>query len=178
MKKVLILLTGFLLGCSGISIKGVQSTDSFSIAKYKSFNFLDVDTSGDGLGPNQQSNLELIKTAITNEMKAKGVEYSTSNPDLLVNIGIVVSNEVQTRETSFTNPADRMAYMGQRNYHWESSEVAVGTYRQGTVTLDLVEASSKNQVWQGSATGVVPEKQKNVPEVINVAMGKLFEKIN
>jgi len=94
-----------------------------------------------------------------------------------VNIGIVVTEEIQTRETNFANPGDRTAYMGQRNYSWSAKEVEVGRYREGTVTLHLVERISNSLVWEGSAESVVPEKEKNVGALIEEAMEKLFEKI-
>jgi hypothetical protein len=99
------------------------------------------------------------------------------NPDLHVNIGIVVAEKVQTRETNLATPGDRAAYMGQRNYHWESQEVEVGRYREGTVIVHLVDQAKSKLVWQGAAESVLPEKQKNVPAVIEEAMKKLFEKV-
>ncbi len=86
--------------------------------------------------------------------------------------------EVQTRETSFANPGDRMAYVGQRNYHWESSEVAVGTYRNGSAALELVEAKSNSLKWRGVAESVLPDKEKNLPGLIDEAMAKLIARID
>jgi hypothetical protein len=177
MKKLIILVACLLFGCSSVNIKGVNSAPDFSLSKYKTFNFFDVDVKGDALGPNYQSNLELLKNAIVKQMDLKGLKLDTSNPDLMVNIGVVVSEEIQTRETSFTNPTDRVGYMGQRNYSWQAGEVEVGKYREGTVTLDLVDKASNKLVWQGSADSVLPNKEKNVPALIDSSMGQLFAKI-
>lgn len=178
MKKLIAFLVVIAVGCSSVNIKGVDKADNFSIAKYKTFSFYEVNTGGDAIGPNQQENLKLIKEAIVKEMGLKGLSMSGDNPDLLVNIGIVVTSEVQTRETSFANPADRQVYMGQRSYSWQSQEVAVGSYRQGTVTVHLVERAANQLVWMGSADSVLPEKQKNIPALIEEGMKKLFEKVN
>lgn len=174
MKKLIIFISVMLFGCSGVTIKNVQQADSFSLSKYKTFGFFTVDATGDGLGKNYSANLELLKKSITKQFEKKGLALAVDNPDVMVNIGIVVSQEVQTRETDFSNPADRTAYMGQRNYSWQSQEVVVGTYKQGSVTLDLVDRQSGKLVWQGTATSVVPEKQKNIPAVIEEGMTKLF----
>jgi len=169
----------FCVGCSGVKIMGIDKTDDFSISKYKTFAFSKIDTTGsDAIGPNYQANLSLLKEAITKQMKAKGLTLNEDSPDMLVNIGITILEKVQTRETSFANPGDRTAYMGQRNYSWSSQEVEVGRYREGTVTVHLVDSKQNKLVWKGSADGVVPEKQKNIPALIDEAMTKLFEKIN
>ncbi|HEU5289672.1 MAG TPA: DUF4136 domain-containing protein, partial [Cyclobacteriaceae bacterium] len=166
-----------LFGCSGVTIKNVQQADNFALSKYKTFGFFNVDASGDALGKNYSTNLDLLKKAIIKQFEAKGLSFASENPDIMTNIGIVVSKEVQTRETSFSDPGDRTAYMGQRNYSWHSQEVVVGTYKQGSVTLDLVDRESGKLVWQGTATSVVPENQKNVPAVIENAMTLLFQKL-
>jgi hypothetical protein len=177
MKNFFILILLFFAACSGIHITGVQKADDFSISKYKTFSFYEINRSGDALapvGPNYESNLKLLMESITKQMAAKGLTPSGDKPDLLVNIGIVVAEKVQTRETSFANPADRTAYMGGRNYSWQAGEVEVGRYREGTVTVHLVDPAQNKLLWQGSAQSVVPEKQKNVPAVIEDAMTKLF----
>jgi Domain of unknown function (DUF4136) len=177
MKKTLFFIILIVSACSSVKILGVEKADDFSIAKYKTFSFYEVNSGGDAIGPNSQANLKLLKEAIVKEMSAKGITMSADNPDLLVNIGIVVSEKVQTVETNFSNPADRTAYMGTRNYHWEAGEKAVGTYREGTVTVHLVDRVANNLVWQGSADSVLPEKQKNIPALIEEAMKNLFAKL-
>lgn len=177
MKKLFIFLGVISFACSSVRIKDVQQADDFSISKYKTFNFFQVDASGDGIGPNQAANLELLKKAITKQLESKGLTTAADNPDLLLNIGIVVAEKVQTREKNFANPGDRTAYMGQRNYHWSADEVVVGNYRQGTVTVHLVDRATNKLVWQGTADSVLPEKEKNVPALIEDGMTQLFAKL-
>jgi len=177
MRKLIIFLTILLFGCSGVNIKNIQHADNFILSKYKTFGFYSVDASGDALGQNYSANLDLLKKSITKQFETKGLSFASDNPDIMVNIGIVVSKEVQTRETSFSDPIDRTAYMGQRNYSWKSQEVVVGTYKQGSVTLDLVDRQAGKLVWQGTATSVVPENEKNVPALIEEGMTKLFLKL-
>ena len=177
MKRIIILILLISTGCSSIRIKDVNKEEGFSLSKYKTFGFFDVDTSGDGLGANYTTNLDLLRKAISKQFETKGLTMATENPDLMVNIGVVVSKEVQTRETSFTNPADRTAYMGQRNYSWKAQEVVVGAYKQGSITVDLVDRATSRLVWQGTAESVVPEKEKNVPPLIEEGMTRLLQDI-
>jgi len=177
MKKIAILFAVFLMSCGGVKIKGVTSASNFALSNYKTYNFYEVDAEGDALSDNYKENLELVKTAVSKQMVLRGLTQTSGSPDLLVNIGAVVSEEIQTRETSFANPADRMAYMGQRNYSWQVSEVEVGRYREGSVTLDLVDSRSVKLLWQGSADSILPTKEKNLPALIDSGIAKLFEKI-
>jgi len=177
MKRLTLFLLTLSFSCSSIKIQNINTSDAFSLSSYKTFTFYAVEQTGDAYGPNYLSNLHLLKESIAKQMNARGLSLSADNPDLLVNIGIVVTEEIQTRETNFANPGDRTAYMGQRNYSWSAKEVEVGRYREGTVTLHLVERLSNSLVWEGSAESVVPEKEKNVGALIEEAMEKLFEKI-
>jgi hypothetical protein len=176
MKKLIILLCALLMACSSIRIENVNQAENFALSKYKTFDFFEVDASGDGIGSDYSANLELLKKAITKQFAAKGLTPADT-PDVLVNIGIVVSQDVQTRETSFANPGDRTAYMGQRNYSWQSQEVVIGTYKQGSVTVDLVDRATGKLVWQGTAESVVPSNEKKVPTLIEEGIRMLFAKL-
>ena len=164
------------MACSSIRIENVNQAENFALSKYKTFDFFEVDASGDGIGSDYSANLELLKKAITKQFTAKGLTPADT-PDVLVNIGIVVSQDVQTRETSFANPGDRTAYMGQRNYSWQSQEVVIGTYKQGSVTVDLVDRATGKLVWQGTAESVVPSNEKKVPTLIEEGIRMLFAKL-
>ena len=108
-------------------------------------------------------------------MTKRGFASVAGNPDLLINIGILVENIVQTCETNWQTDG-RYAYMGQRNYSWKSQEVEVGRYSEGTATLHVVDAAKNSRLWKGSANGIVPEKEKNLPEAVETGMTELFKK--
>ena len=178
MKKILVLFLIAAVSCSTVKIRGVEKSTDFSLTRYSTFNFVDVDMQGDAFGPNTDSNLSLLKQAITTQLTQRGLKLA-DQPDLQVNIGVVVSEEVQTREKSFANPADRTMYMGQRNYSWNANEVAVGTYRQGSVTVHLVDRAASQLVWKGTAESVLPNrKDKDVSALITESMTKLFAGVN
>jgi len=171
----LLLLAIGLTGCSGITISGVDKADNFQISNYKTFDFYQIEVSGDVVSANSKQNLELLKSAIKKELQAKGLTQTASDPNLLVNIGVVVVEKVQTRESRL---GEDPTYMGPRNYSWERHEIEVGRYREGTVTVHLVEREAKKLVWKGAAEGVLPSKDTNVPATIEVAMKELFAKLN
>lgn len=105
MKKLVILVLLFSASCSGVNITGVEKANDFSISKYKTFSFYEVNRSGNALGSNYESNLKLLMEAITRQMTAKGLMASGDKPDLLVNIGIVV-------EEKSANPGDQFRQPG------------------------------------------------------------------
>ena len=175
MKTIRVAFLLLMFACSGISIIGVGKADNFKISNYKTFDFYQIDASGDALSANSKENLELLKTAITKELQAKGVNRSSTDPDLLVNIGVVVLEKVQTRESRV---GENPTYMGTRNYSWERQDIEVGRYRDGTVTVHLVEPEAKKMVWKGAAQAVLPNKESNVPGMIDQGMKELFAKVN
>jgi hypothetical protein len=114
---------------------------------------------------------EQLKKAITNELTKKGYRKSDRDPDLMINIGLVVNEKVQTRETSFIHDAPQ--YIGQRRYNWKSKEVETGRYKVGTATIDVVDRKSA-LIWQGAAEGILPNKDENIRELIEQGAVKLL----
>ncbi len=143
-------------------------------SSYKTFGFLDFDIKVLIDIETRPENLEFLKAAIQRELEAKGLVRSDS-PDLLVNIGVLIEEKVQTRET---NARQDMHYMGQRNYHWEVEEVPVGTYTEGTVNIDLVDAAQNKRVWEGSASSVLVKKNTKMQKRIDQGIKKAFKKFS
>jgi hypothetical protein len=173
MKTKLIALSILLLSaCAPVRVVDYQKKVTTDVKASKTFSFFQTDKSG-LIGPNFEENLALLKTAITKEMTALGFKEVEDGADLLLNIGIVIKEEVQTRQTDARTD---MRYMGQRNYHWESQEVVVDRYKEGTVKIDFVEAATNKGVWTGTVAGTIAEKKNTVSERINKAVGMLFKK--
>ena len=81
MKKLVILVLLFSASCSGVNITGVEKANDFSISKYKTFSFYEVNRSGNALGSNYESNLKLLMEAITRQMTVLDVSQLWVNPD-------------------------------------------------------------------------------------------------
>ena len=180
MKRISFAVLLIISACSSVRISSVDRDPEFSLGKYKAFGFHVIGVGGTGISEKYQANLDLLKAAIGHEMEKRGVVHSQENPDLEVNIGIVVDAKEQTRELSYGNPADRnhIMYMGSRNYSWQAQEVVVGHYREGSVQVDLIDRNGNKLVWTGTAESVLPDNSKKVPELINEAMMMLFEEVS
>ena len=83
--------------------------------------------------------------------------------------------KIQTRETDFSTDA---VYMRTRNYSWQSEEVEVGRYDEGTLTIDFVDTKDNTLKCIGVARGVKVKKDKNAPKNIANGLEKLFKQIN
>jgi len=142
-------------------------------AQFKTFGFFDIDTSGILSPENYIANIEVLKKAVAAELKLRGYTESTQ-PDVKINMGIVVVEKAQTRETNFVT--DRPRYMGQRNYSWKSEEVVVGTYREGTLDFHLIDAATNKMLWWATVTDILPDKQKNMQKTIERGVKKMFGK--
>ena len=162
--------------CSTSKISIYPQNPTTKLADFQTFDFYDVEASGD-TSANFNDAISLLKSTIAAELSSRGLTQQSDQPDLKINLGIMVEEKTQTRQTSLSDPGE-WTYMGQRNYKWESKTVEVGTYKQGSVTVDLVDNHSNELVWEGVMQGVVPRKQEKRQEALAKAVASLFDKID
>jgi hypothetical protein len=162
--------------CSSVRVLDTEAEGNFNLSQYKTFNFYDVEADGDTVihdSPGYYEEMDVLKSEIRRELESRGLSMS-QQPQLLVNIGAVVEEKVQTRQTDFR---EAPLYIGQRRYSWKSKEVEVGRYKQGTVTVHLIDRESNNLVWRGVAEGVIPKNQEKLRNTIKTGIEKMFERI-
>ncbi len=158
--------------CLGFMAMISVSTQAQNNSKYKTFDFLDFDIKLLTEYKVNPENVDYLKSIIAKELEASGLQQS-ENPDLAINIGVVIEEETQTRETDYRD----MRYMGQRNYHWEVEEVVVGVYKVGTISVEMVDTEADNAVWEESSSNVL-RKQKNVRKRIDKGVTRIFKKFD
>jgi hypothetical protein len=150
-----------------------NKTDDTDLAKFESFNVLGFKVETHPEFEPKRQGLNTLIQEINNQMMARGYVKDEDNADLILNIGVSITKEQQTRETDIR---DAPIYMGQRNYSWKSEEIVTGTFNEGTVTLDVVDKANNTMVWQAVVSGVLAEKrEKNTKRIIR-AVNKLFKK--
>ena len=176
-KALTVLCTIFLITACNPSYKLLKTKKeaTFKLADYPTYGFYDIEAKGDTVSKNFEKNLGIIKDAIAKNLQARGLDEAR-DPSLKINIALNVQEQLQTRQTDFrTDGLPR--YMGQRRYSWKSEEVVTGKYREGTIVIDLVDAANNRMVWQGGASGIIPEKTKNFTEDINQVISEIVAKI-
>ncbi len=152
-----IFLLLILASCSSMKISYTKSADAVDFTKYKTFDFSELKASGDTITKNFTERTDILKNAIVAEMNERGYVRSTIHPDLLINIGIVVREQSQLIQPS--SPVN-----------------ILGLYREGAVSLDIVDAAENKIVWKGSITGIVPGKKSSAEKQTESGMKKLFER--
>jgi hypothetical protein len=176
MRPILSLLVLFsLLSCNAIRVLPVESAPGVNWQEKRTFEFYQVQASGDTITAQFANGISDLQQAIATELKQRGYEQSANRPDWLINIGIVVNTQVQTRQTDFrTDGAPR--YAGQRNYSWKSETVELGRYREGTVSVHIVDAARRELLWKGAVQGVIPDKNSARVAAATAAMQMLMER--
>ena len=164
-----------MMSCQAVRIVNTESAEDFVLADYRTYNFYEIEASGDTTTLIFRERIDLLKKEIAKQLEKRGLTRSTSEPDLLVNLGTVVDEKVQTRQTNIIS--DPPTYIGQRRYTWKSKEVEVGRYKAGTVSVDLVDREQNKLVWQGVAEGIIPNNPARLQKMIAKGAEKLFSRL-
>jgi len=163
-----------LSSCSTVSLISSQSLEGFKLSDYRTYNYYDVEI--DTIqSPKFYERIKWIEQEIRGQFDQINISRSTNNPDLLVNVGLVFTEQVQTRETDIGTDAPR--YMGSMNYAWESETVEAGTYRESTFVLHLVDSQSSKLLYEGILQGVVVKSDKAAKKNIKKAVEQLFSEM-
>lgn len=161
-------------GCTTIKILNVNKEADFSFSDYSTYDFYQINIDSIAY-PEYNKRFIWVEEELMKQLEKNGLRRSVNNPDLLINIGIVLEEKVQTRQTDFFTDAQ---FMYQRNYKWESEEVAISDYHEGTFAIDFVQADDNNLQCMVVGDAVIVKKDKNSKKNIEVGLKKMFKKIN
>lgn len=174
--NLLMLGLGIMYSCSPTQVVVEKNQyQDFKMSKYSSFDFAQIDTPNDSLVPYEEV-VRILKEKISLKLEERGIVQNSSNPDLRVNLGVVVVDKVQTRTSNVTT--DPFTYAGERKYYWEKREIPVNSYRQGSLTVHFVNNSGNVLVWAGTISEVVPKKQEKRLATLNTVVDKIFEHLD
>ena len=117
-----------------------------------------------------------LKDATRRAMEARGYLYDEAKPDLLINFFANVQDRQEVRTTPM--PIGTYGYYGYRRGYYGgfgAYTVDTYTYREGTLTVDLVESKRKLLVWQATAEGTVSnEARKNPGAAIDAVVAEMM----
>lgn len=102
-----------------------------------------------------------LKDSTRRAMESKGYIYSDTNPDLLLNFFANVQEKQEIR----SYPMGIGYYGYRRGYYggYGFSSIETVTYREGTLTIDILETKRKLLVWQATAEGMVSNEARKNP---------------
>jgi hypothetical protein len=171
MKKLLLPVFVLLIVASCASIKVSSDFDkAASFSGYKTYAF-----TPEALNLNiEELNRKRILTAIENELSLKGFTKS-EKPDVVIDVKITG----ERKQTATATSTGGYGY-GYR-YGWGGGGTTVvnyDSYTEGTLFVNMIDASKQEVVWQGRGVGTVDpdasaeKREKN----INYAVKQIFTK--
>ena len=168
-----IFLYGALINGYAQVLVSYDKAKGLDISQYKTFQLYKLDVNHTPLFEPRKEGLRLLTGAITEKMQERGFTAVEEDPDIILNVGVTIAQETQTRETDIR---DAPMYIGQRRYSWHAEEIVVGTYNEGTVVLDMVDGEKNEMIWQAVVKGVLAEKRSKNEKKIRKGVDKLFKK--
>lgn len=176
--KTLALIFGFLLclivACVPVRVVSSEEDPDVNFRDYETFGFYDLAVEDRDQILFSEPDFSRLKKAITHEMELRDFTLKDKDPDLMINLGLIIEELEQTRETDFRDA--RLGYTGQRNYHWESEEVVVNKYESGTVKVDMVDRKENVMLWQGVIMGNITKNDQKMDARVNKGISDLFKK--
>ena len=152
-----------------------NAAPDFNIAGFQTFSFLQPLSTDNGNVRTILSN-ELIDAA-RGELELAGLRYVETGGDLLVNFVVSTRETLQTRpSTGASVHHSRGRYGTWGGYSMSMSTTEVVQRTEGTVAIDIIDASRLQLVWEGAATGRVTDRvRENRAEAINVAVRDILK---
>ena len=164
-----------LAACSSAEpVTRVDSRPGTDLAHYRTYGFLDEVARNDSAlqNPGTGTYVFELKRAVTHELEARGL-HRAAQPELWVNLALMQQQRVQTREARYQFDGAPY-YIGQRNYHWSATPIPVGTYQEGTATIDLVDAARQELVWQATTTSIFSSRPTQAAQQIDAGVAQAF----
>lgn len=123
---------------------------------------------------------ERIRADVQKEMEARGYHFAASGADLLVNFQGVVEDKTAVWSVPRSDVQWFYSYRSRAYFAvpvWYD-ETQVSSYKEGTLTVDLVDGKRNRMVWTGSASSTVRSKQKPEQKLaeIDAAITGIFAK--
>jgi len=176
MKKLLVLSVILITAISCSSVKVSSDFDkTANFAAYKTFTYTDETLAM----PIDDINRNRILNIVTAEMLAKGFTKSETNPDVWIDINI--KTETQQTATATTSGGGGYGYgyrYGGYGYGggFSTTTINYDTYTDGTMFIDMIDASKKLLVWQGRGTKTFEENasQQRREENLTYAIKQIF----
>lgn len=157
-----------LVACSSGPTVRVDRDPATDMHAYKSFAFFERTSLDHGRYASLQS--QRVRRATREELEKQGYVYNERMPDLRVNVDVHVRSKQALRSApGATRPGGYRAWSGARG-------IDTVDYRDGTLSVDLVDARRNALVWRGVAEGRVDEQAMKDPNsTIEAVVGEIFE---
>jgi hypothetical protein len=166
MSAVVAAATFLISACASTPTIHRETNPAATFSSYKTFGFLSP-LATDKF-PYETLLTEHLKDATRHDMESKDYVFSASTPDLLLNFYVNIQNKQDVRTTpgSVAYAGYAGGYYGYRTGYYRiynSATIETVNYKQGTLTIDLVDAKQKVLAWTATAEGRVSNNALNNP---------------
>jgi tRNA U54 and U55 pseudouridine synthase Pus10 len=182
-----IAVSGLLLaGCA--SVAHVEKDDSVNFSKYHTYTWVEAKDSENDSVKAKVSDLteRKIKEAVNAELAKTGWRESKTRPDVLINYDVVVEKGVKDDTNPvYSQPFTRYVYNPYTrrwiSIYYPSEFLGYDrnqrSVREGTVTINVIDAKTEKTVWQGWTTDEVNSRNLTNKEIQN-AVKNIFRKFD
>jgi hypothetical protein len=171
MKRILlaVMIIAFAAGCSTLSVNTDYSVDS-DFSQFRTFQYQNSDNDVEASSPLVH---ERIVNAIRQGMTGSGLQEVDSDPDVYVTYHGSATNQLRFDTT----------YMTMTNWHrpgWHSgmgvtsASTRTTTITEGTLVIDIWDASTNSLVWRAIATDTLSRNPERNTASINRAVERAF----
>lgn len=171
---LLIITLSIVAASCGSTLKVTTDYDkSANFSNYKSFSIYSVKTTGSV----SQLNADRIVNAIKGEMVAKGFKYVESNGDLTINaITILKDKQAVSASTNYYGYGGLYRPYGYYGGMGMASSTSVSTYnyKDGSLTIEMVDTKSTKMVWQGIGNKEIDGVSKDPDTAIKNGVNKIM----
>ena len=167
--SALVAVAAFLIGaCANTPTIQHDTNPAATFSSYKTFGFLSP-LATDKF-PYESLLTQHLKDATREAMESKGYVFSASAPDLLLNFYVNIQNKQDIRTTpgsaGYVGYGYPGGYYGYRTGYYRmysAPTVETVNYKQGTLTVDLVDAKQRVLAWTATAEGRVSDNALKDP---------------
>ncbi|MCM1111558.1 MAG: DUF4136 domain-containing protein [Clostridium sp.] len=198
-----ILLAIATAGCSQYALVDTSTYNNADLASYKTFRIVTPDDENRLPPGMEEITYYNIAQAVREQMVERGYTESPESP-LLINLGVTVKREVATeplaatlptlpppptaplpgphfffgpRGPGYGGPAPWFIYP--RSYYWNpNTQVVTGIYREGVLTMDIVNTATKTPLYSSSVATILDNGDSQFRNLKGIAeaVGKLFSR--
>ncbi len=169
-KSIAAIIIASLVFSSCNTVKVTTDYDkSVDFTKYKTFSFYNLKVTENVSQLNQQR----IVNSVKNELVKKGFVQKDTAPDILVNTTAILEDKKSVSANTY-------GYGGYyRPYGWgggmgSTTSFNVYEYKNGSLIIDLIDASNQNLIWQGTGNKEIDSPSKNPDVDIANAVAKIL----
>ena len=153
-----------------IQSENIQDRDFSRFNSYKFFNPASMPESNFAFS---DTNKKRIYDAVAEEMSRRGYN-SIQDADLIIKVQGGTSREIENRRPTYYSPYDYGYYGYPYSYYrdpWMYDDIS----RKSTMLIiDILDAESKELLWQGTGYGVLSEKPELVAVNLRQAIADIF----